>query len=130
MENLISSLKLLVFKPNFSINTGWAYNTMRESGNAYIPEQDAEGVLASWIKNPALENLPLVNNMQVPAFEKFPALEAVLNFIRKEYSLPCLMSGSGSACFAVVNNLKPDALQSLKDAIKKRLGETCFITEA
>lgn len=129
-QNLIASLKLLIFKPNFSINTGWAYKTMKESGKMYISEQEAEDALLSWIKNPAIENLPLVNNMQIPAFEKFPALEAVLNFIRNEYNLPCLMSGSGSACFAVVNNLQPDALQSLKDAIKKRLGESCFITEA
>lgn len=129
-QNLIASLRLLIFKPNFSINTGWAYKTMKEAGNAYVSEDCAESALSAWIKNPMLENLPLFNNMQIPAFAKFPALEAVLNFIRKEYSLPCLMSGSGSACFAIINNLQSDALQSLKDGIRTRLGDSCFMTEA
>ncbi|MBR4597201.1 MAG: 4-(cytidine 5'-diphospho)-2-C-methyl-D-erythritol kinase, partial [Opitutales bacterium] len=70
------------------------------------------------------------NNMQIPAFEKFPALEAILNFVKKEYNLPCLMSGSGSACFAITNNLAPEDLPRLKADILSRLGKNCFIAEA
>ncbi len=129
-EDLISSLKLLIFKPAFSINTGLAYKRMRELGNIYIPELEAEKVLESWLKNPTLENLPLLNNMQIPAFEKYPALEAILNFVRKEYDVPAIMSGSGSACFAIVNKLDASRIKSLKDNLFERLGSTCFISEA
>ncbi len=128
--DLISSLKLLIFKPAFSINTGLAYKRMKELKTIYIPEEEAEKKLSVWLENPTLENLPLLNNMQIPAFEKFPALEAILNFVRKEYNVPCLMSGSGSACFAIVNNLSTVTLENLKTDIKTRFGESCFITEA
>lgn len=127
--DILSSLKLLIFKPNFSINTALAYKRMKELKTIYIPEEEAEKNLSYWLENPTTD-LPLINNMQIPAFEKFPALEAILNFIRKEYNLPCLMSGSGSACFVVINNLEADALQKLKTDIKTRLGKSCFITEA
>ena len=127
---LISSFKLLIFKPEFSINTGWAYKRMREISSAYIPESQAEEILKNFIKNPILENLPLVNNMQVPAFEKFPAIEAIISFVKEKYRVPALMSGSGSACFAIVNSLDDETLSALKRDILERLGETCFISEA
>lgn len=127
---LISSFKLLIFKPEFSINTGWAYKRMREISSAYIPESQAEEILKNFIKNPILENLPLVNNMQVPAFEKFPAIEAIISFVKEKYRVPALMSGSGSACFAIVNSLDAETLSALKRDILERLGETCFISEA
>ena len=129
-RDLISSLKLLIFKPDFSINTGLAYKRMRELKNIYIPEAEAEKMLEDWLKNPSIESLPLVNNMQIPAFEKFPALEAIINFVKKEHNLPCLMSGSGSACFAITNGRDPEALPRLKAGIRERLGQSCFIAEA
>ncbi|MBO7522069.1 MAG: 4-(cytidine 5'-diphospho)-2-C-methyl-D-erythritol kinase [Opitutales bacterium] len=129
-RELIASLKLLIFKPDFSINTGLAYKRMKELKTIYIPSDKAEKMFEEWIKNPTIESLPLVNNMQIPAFEKFPALEAILNFVKKEYKLPCLMSGSGSACFAILNGLDPDALPRLKADIRARLGGSCFIAEA
>lgn len=127
---LISSFKLLVFKPNFSINTGWAYKRMREIASAYIPEAAAEDMFKTFAQNPALETLPLVNNMQIPAFEKFPALEAIIGFVKQKYRVPAIMSGSGSACFAIVNSLDDETLTALKRDIIERLGETCFISEA
>ena len=127
---LISSFKLLVFKPNFSINTGWAYKRMREIASAYIPEAAAEDMFKTFAQNPELETLPLVNNMQIPAFEKFPALEAIIGFVKDKYKVPAIMSGSGSACFAIVNFLDDETLTALKRDIIERLGETCFISEA
>lgn len=129
-SKLISSFKLLIFKPEFSINTGAAYKRMRELANIYIPEAQAEEMLETFIKNPSLETLPLVNNMQIPAFEKFPALEAILGFIADKYKIPAIMSGSGSACFAIVNSLDENALVALKSDIRERLGKTCTIIDA
>jgi 4-diphosphocytidyl-2-C-methyl-D-erythritol kinase len=129
-EDVIRSLKLLIFKPAFSINTGWAYKRMRESGKYYVTEKSARDMLKKWLDSPSIETLPLFNNMQPPAFSKFPALEAVLEFVRAKYAVPAIMSGSGSACFAIVNNLEADGLESLKLDLRERLGDTCFISEA
>jgi len=129
---LVKSLKFLIFKPDFGINTGWAYKQMREDKTSYIPPAEAEGILQAWLKDPRTDNLPLVNNMQVAAFRKFPALQVVLEAVKKEFDLPAMMSGSGSACFAVVNKIAKDktALAALKALVKSKLGESCFITEA
>lgn len=129
-EALIKSLKLLIFKPAFGINTGWAYKRMRENGKLYIPEAEAEFAINSWLNKPAIENLPLINNMQFAAFEKYPALETLLDFVRKEYEVPAIMSGSGSACFAIVNKLDACRLQSLKRDLLERLGTAGFVSEA
>ena len=129
-EDFIKSLKLLIFKPDFSINTGWAYKCMRESGAYYVSEESANEMLEAWLTSPSLETLPLFNNMQAPAFTKFPAIEAALEFVRGKYAVPAIMSGSGSACFAITNNLEAGSVESLKHDLRERLGESCFISEA
>ncbi|MBR4597132.1 MAG: 4-(cytidine 5'-diphospho)-2-C-methyl-D-erythritol kinase, partial [Opitutales bacterium] len=58
-RELVSSLKLLIFKPDFSINTGLAYKRMKEMKNIYIPQAEAEKMFGQWLKNPTIESLPL-----------------------------------------------------------------------
>jgi len=124
---LLDSLKLLIFKPEFSINTGLAYKEMRTNPDYYISKENASDILNSWRKNPTLENLPLVNNMQLPAFKKFPILEVVTEEIKEKFQIPAMMSGSGSACFAVINKLDNDSIAKLKDYIFSAFGETAKI---
>lgn len=123
----ISRLKLLIFKPDFSINTGWAYAQMRANPEDYIDETFAESALSEWLENPSISGLPLINNMQIEAFKKFPALQITLEEICGEFRVPAMMSGSGSACFAVVNNLEDSEIKKLADFIKSRLGQSCTI---
>ena len=123
----ISRLKLLIFKPDFSINTGWAYAQMRANPEDYIDETSAESALSEWLENPSISGLPLINNMQIEAFKKFPALQITLDEIGGEFRVPAMMSGSGSACFAVVNNLDDSEIKKLADFIRARLGQSCTI---
>ena len=126
----ISGLKLLLFKPAFSINTGWAYSMMRQNPADYMDPDKAEDILSAWLENPLMAQLPLVNNMQIEAFKKYPALEIVLENIRSKFGIDALMSGSGSACFAIVNNLDDRRLGELKTYIKETLGQSAFVEEA
>ena len=123
----ISRLKLLIFKPDFSINTGWAYAQMRANPEDYIDETSAESALSEWLENPSISGLPLINNMQIEAFKKFPSLQITLDEIGGEFRVPAMMSGSGSACFAVVNNLDDSGIKKLADFIRARLGQSCTI---
>lgn len=123
----ISRLKLLIFKPDFSINTGWAYAQMRANPEDYIDETSAESALSEWLENPSISGLPLINNMQIEAFKKFPSLQITLDEIGGEFRVPAMMSGSGSACFAVVNNLDDSEIKKLADFIRARLGQSCTI---
>jgi 4-diphosphocytidyl-2C-methyl-D-erythritol kinase len=68
--------------------------------------------------------------MQIEAFKKYPALEVVIENIKEKFRIPAMMSGSGSACFAIVNDLSDEQIVEMKSYIKSLLGETCFIADA
>ena len=123
----IERLKLVIFKPDFSINTGWAYSQMKANPQDYMSENAAESALSEWLENPSISGLPLINNMQIEAFKKFPALQIVLDEIRTRFRVPAMMSGSGSACFAIVNNLEDDEIAELEKLVKNLLGETALV---
>ena len=129
-QDYISRLKILLFKPDFSINTGWAYAQMRANPSDYIDRDFAEGKISEWLENPSITGIPLINNMQIEAFKKYPALEIAIEEIKSQFGVPTMMSGSGSACFAIVNNLDGEKLEELKQKIKSLLGDSCFIAEA
>lgn len=126
----ICRLKLFIFKPSFSINTAWAYSKMRENPSDYADPDAAEAMLSEWLENPSDISLPLFNNMQAEAFKKYPALEIMLDEIRAKFGVPALMSGSGSACFAVVNSLSDSDMASLEKIVRAGFGESCFTSFA
>ncbi len=126
----IDRLKILLFKPDFSISTAWAYAQMRANPNDYMDRDFAEGKISEWLENPSISGIPLINNMQIEAFKKYPALEIAIEEIKSQFGVPAMMSGSGSACFAIVNNLDGEKLEELKQKIKSLLGDSCFIAEA
>lgn len=123
----VGMLRLLIFKPDFSINTGWAYSQMKANPADYIDPDAAEAMLSQWLESPNFSDIPFYNNMQIEAFKKYPSLELAVLGIREKFSIPALMSGSGSACFAVVNDLDEKQIQNLVDYIKSIFGESCFI---
>ena len=125
-KEYLEMLKLVLFKPEFSINTGWAYSQMKANPEVYIDADDAESRLSEWLENPNITGIPLINNMQIQAFKKYPALEVVIEQIKEKFSVPAMMSGSGSACFAIVNDLSDEKISELKDFIRSMLGESCF----
>jgi 4-diphosphocytidyl-2-C-methyl-D-erythritol kinase len=96
--------RALVFKPGFGIATPWAYAQLVAAAPAsYLPPAEAEARLAAWIADASVpaEEL-LFNNMEPPAFAKFLALPALLAELRARFGLAPRMSGSGSACFALL----------------------------
>ena len=95
--------RVLIFKPDFGIATAWAYGRMAAGSPAsYLPEAAAETRLAGWLGGvEPLEKL-LFNNMEAPAFAKFVALPTLLEQLRAEFGLAVAMSGSGSACYALL----------------------------
>ena len=129
-KSYIDSLKLVLFKPDFSINTGWAYSQMRANPEVYMDADEAESIISVWLENPSISDLPLVNNMQIEAFKKYPALQVAIEEIKRKFHIPAIMSGSGSACFAIVNNLNDNEITELKNHIKSMLGNSCFIADA
>lgn len=124
--------RILLFKPSFGINTGWAYGQMKAAeGRMYVAAKAIDSSILRWEDAPQTEPIPLFNNMQTPAFEKYLALPTLLEQLRADHpGLRCLMSGSGSACFALLDKgTKPETVARLKAQIRAAWGEGAFCEE-
>ena len=122
--------RVLVFKPDFGIATPWAYAQLAaRAPSGYLPEAEAEARLASWIADDtAPAEALLFNNMEPPAFAKFLALPVLLEQLRRDFGLVARMSGSGSACFALLPD--PIDVAPIRAAIHAGWGESAFVIEA
>ena len=123
----LSGHAVLVFKPSFGIATPWAYQRMVARGGDYLPATEAEARLAAWLAGDAPAEEILFNNMEPAAFEKFIALPVLLAQLRRDFGLAPRMSGSGSACFALLRDDTPrDAVGA---AIRAAWGPTATVVE-
>jgi 4-diphosphocytidyl-2-C-methyl-D-erythritol kinase len=129
----IRGRRVLLFKPSFGISTPWAYGRMVAEARArhagvYLPAEEAERRLAAWLGSSApLEEL-LWNNMEGVAFEKYVALPLLLEKLRCDFAVGVRMSGSGSACFALLRD--DQATAPLVAAIRAAWGPAAFVQEA
>jgi len=114
--NVPESLRILLIKPPFSVETPWAYKAWAAShslSSGLEAEQDL-----GWIK--------VFNSLERPVFEKFLVLPAMKDWLRRQPEVrAAAMSGSGSTLFAVLrdNASGPD----LKRRAKAMFGETFWV---
>jgi 4-diphosphocytidyl-2-C-methyl-D-erythritol kinase len=121
--------RVLIFKPGFSISTPWAYAQLAaDGGKNYLPAAEAEARLAVWLGDAkaSAESL-LFNSFERPAFWKFPALPVLIDELAKEFGLAARMSGSGSACFALLP--EGAAVEAVKSHIREAWGATAWVAE-
>lgn len=125
----LSGRRLLVFKPAFGIATAWAYGEMvKAAPKSYLASGDAEARLAAWVGRagaPAEELL--FNNMEAAAFRKYVALPVLLAWLREEFGVAAGMSGSGSACYALLREDSP--VEAMVARIREALGDEVFVVE-
>ncbi len=92
---LRQSLSLLLLKPGFAVSTSWAYHHWggsREISRVSYATQEFGGQT-------------FVNDLERPAFEKFVFLAQLKMWLLKQPEVgAALMSGSGSATFAVLRD--------------------------
>ncbi len=131
--------RVLVFKPAFAISTAWAYARLAALASVspataadvmagYLPPAEAEARLAAWIGEAgAPAETLLYNNMERAAFAKFLALPALLEVLRARCGIAPRMSGSGSACFALL----PEEMDArpIVSAIREAWGESALVKE-
>jgi 4-diphosphocytidyl-2-C-methyl-D-erythritol kinase len=125
----IRGMRVLLFKPGFAIPTPWAYGRIAaEAPRGYVPAARAESILASWIeRSGAPADELLFNSMERPAFMKFAALPVLLERLRSRFGISPRMSGSGSACFALLH--ENEAAGPIEAAIREAWGPSSFVTE-
>jgi 4-diphosphocytidyl-2-C-methyl-D-erythritol kinase len=124
----LSGRRVLIFKPDFGIATAWAYGRMVAAAPAsYLPALEAEGRLERWVNSSDPAEKLLFNNMEQPAFAKYPALPTLLERLASDFGVAAAMSGSGSACFALLRDETPaDAVIS---RIREAWGRYTFISD-
>ncbi|MDR1817324.1 MAG: 4-(cytidine 5'-diphospho)-2-C-methyl-D-erythritol kinase [Puniceicoccales bacterium] len=120
--------RLLLFKPAFGVSTADAYRDMRATGGAdYAPAAEQEARIAAWLAAPESTPPPLFNNMERAVFRRHPALPALLERLAAAFNLAPRMSGSGSACFALLPE-NFDAAPAVA-LIREAWGDTAFVRE-
>ncbi len=122
--------RVLVFKPAFGISTPWAYAQLAAGApESYLAANAAEARLAAWVENvDAPAEALLYNNMERPAFAKFMALPVLLEQLRADFGVAARMSGSGSACFAFLD--EEMIVAPIAEAIRAAWGASAFVQEA
>ena len=114
----------LLIHPGFGIATAWAYQQLARFPEALNGRRSrAAELMAALDSSPShLERAGklLYNSLEAPALEKYPLLQLFQDFLRSNGALGALMSGSGSATFAVVRNRA--AGEDLAEKLRRKFG--------
>jgi len=125
----IRGARVLVFKPAFPVATPWAYAALAaESPEGYVAAGEAEARLSAWVGDAqAPLGRLLFNSMERPVFAKYPAIPVLLDALRERFGVRSRMSGSGSACYALLGE---DADASpLAEAIRQAWGAAALVVD-
>jgi 4-diphosphocytidyl-2-C-methyl-D-erythritol kinase len=104
----------LLVHPGFGVSTPWAYKTYAQNPRPGEPGR-------------ALDDFTLRNDLEPPAFGKYPWLPAAKNWFREQPEvLDALMSGSGSSVFALTPG--GDVSAALQKKFHAEFGPDLFST--
>jgi 4-diphosphocytidyl-2-C-methyl-D-erythritol kinase len=123
--------RVLIFKPAFAIPTPWAYARLAaQAPGGYTPAAEAEARLAGFLAaagSGAAWEGSLFNDLERAGFAKFLALPVLLRQLARQFGLAPRMSGSGSACFALLPAGAPVA--AIMAAVRAAWGESALVVE-
>ncbi|MGK0176283.1 MAG: 4-diphosphocytidyl-2-C-methyl-D-erythritol kinase [Lentimonas sp.] len=123
----LSGIPVVLFKPNFGVNTAWAYKCLAaDAPENYLPDPVETSHLEESIKAGAL-NVVLNNSFETPVGKKYVALPTLLDQLRTS-GVVCMMSGSGSGCFALPG-YGDVSLRKIKEMVANAWGEEVFWVE-
>ena len=102
-RSALAGRKVILAKPPFGVPTPEAYGLLVQAGK-YRPVAQAEAELAAWLACPTADPVKLGNDLVTPVFAKYVALPAGLASFHRVTGSDWQMTGSGSACFAWVED--------------------------
>jgi len=107
---------ILLIHPGFGISTPWAYRRLSQFPIALNGTPGRAEKLISLLRNDSLKSAAaeFYNSLEAPALYKYPLLKLFQEFFQKNGATVSLMSGSGSATFALV-----DCQQTAEELLEK-----------
>jgi 4-diphosphocytidyl-2-C-methyl-D-erythritol kinase len=103
LSKILRGQRVVLFKPNFAINTAVAYNSLNNSRLSFYESLGlATNRFTLFKEMKKLDGL-LHNTFEVNVGRKYLAISCLLAELRAA-GFACLMSGSGSCCFALVQD--------------------------
>lgn len=122
----LSGQRIVLFRPNFGISTAWAYRRLIAAiPGVYQEEVAAVAKLDNFKATGRLDEL-LHNTFEPSVGAKYLAIPCLLEELRAE-GYACLMSGSGSCCFALAKNAAEVA--AIRTICQKDWGSGIFFVE-
>jgi len=97
---------MLLVHPGFGISTSWAYEQLAGHPEALHGKPGRAQRLISLLQTTALSaaGKEFYNSLESPALLKYPLLQLFQEFFREEGAAATLMSGSGSASYALADS--------------------------
>ena len=120
---------VLIFKPGFPVATPWAFAQLAaRSRRGYRAGAEAESRLANYlylIASGAAGDGELFNDLETVVFAKYVALPVLLAKLRGEFGLAPRLSGSGSACFALLPDGAP--VEAISAVVRRAWGPSAWV---
>jgi 4-diphosphocytidyl-2-C-methyl-D-erythritol kinase len=119
--------RVVLFRPNFGVETAGAYGRLAAGApDSYEPEAAGVARLHDFIESGTLGDV-LFNSFEGPVGSKYLAISTLLAQLRAA-GVKCLMSGSGSCCFALLEENCADVSQ-IEEIVRDAWGEAVFWVE-
>ena len=108
--------------PGFGVSTPWAYQQLANFPAAVRGTPGRAGRLIALLQTSlAAAAAEFYNALEAPALRKYPLLELFQEFFRENGAVATLMSGSGSATFALTQGR--DAAETMLEKFKVKFGQ-------
>ncbi len=113
---------VLIYKPDFSISTKWAYENLKLNDK---PVYNVDDIIEN-LKDKDYKFDNLFNYIENISALSYPEIESIKNKFKKLGATGSLMSGSGSSVFGIFDN-EVKANEALKHFEKERIYSVKFI---
>ena len=126
----LAGAAFLLIYPGFGIATAWAYERLARFPPALSGRPGRARKLVALLQSADLKTagVEFYNSLEAPALEKYPLLALFQQFLRENGAAATLMSGSGSATFAVVQDQR--VAEELAEKFKAKFGSANWIAVA
>ena len=122
----LAGTPVALFKPAFGISTVWAYKALAADITQYADPELVERDLVGWRAGKLPFSSLMQNSFEQVVGDKYPCIPLLMDRIRQETGCRCLLSGSGSACFAVG---QADSFGQIRQIARECWGERVFFQE-